>query len=146
MTPQASFIHELVTESQLYSRDHAGSWLRVLRSVDSPDKAELISVFLERYKEVHANRLKQQTLRQADWRTKCSRRPQRNNHHDSWSIREGYTRVNRSYSSFTDAHPIASAWSALRLQQIRRESSLTRLEFMKNNGFRIRPLDKQRHI
>lgn len=141
-----NFIEQLVKDDELYKREHAGSWLRVLRSVNAPDKDELLRVFLERYKEVHANRVKQQTLRQTDWRTKCSRRPQRNNHHDSWSIREGYTRVNRSYSEFTDAHPIASEWSALRLKQIRKESSMTRMEFMASKGFRIRPLDKQRYI
>jgi hypothetical protein len=127
-------------EDKLYNREMAGALWKFFKG--TPAQAN----FLEAYKRVQARKLQQQTLYQADWRTKCSRRPQRNNHHDSWSIREGYARVNRSYSSFTDAHPIASAWSALRLQQVRRESSLTRLEFMKNNGFRIRPLDKQRHI
>ena len=146
MSVRKNFIEQLVSDNQLYDREHASAWLRVLRSVNAPDKDELIRVFLERYKEVHANRLKQQTLSQAEWRTKCSRRPQRNNHHDSWSIREGYTRVWRGYYNFTDAHPIASEWSALRLKQIRRESSMTRLEFMTSKGFRIRPLDKQRHI
>lgn len=32
------------------------------------------------------------TRTQRDWQTKVSRRPQRGNHHDSWSIREGYVR------------------------------------------------------
>lgn len=32
------------------------------------------------------------TLVQRDWQTKVSRRPQRGNHHDSWSIREKYVR------------------------------------------------------
>lgn len=127
-------------EDKLYDRGMAGALWKLLK--DTPAREN----FIQAYKRVQARKLRQQTLFQVEWRTKCSRRPQRNNHHDSWSIREGYTRVNRSYSSFTDAHPVASEWSALRLQQIRRESSLTRLEFMKNKGFRIRPLDKQRHI
>lgn len=36
------------------------------------------------------NRLEQATITQRQWQTKVSRRPQRGNHHDSWSIREKY--------------------------------------------------------
>jgi hypothetical protein len=32
------------------------------------------------------------TVTQRKWQTKVSRRPQRGNHHDSWSIREKYVR------------------------------------------------------
>lgn len=127
-------------EDKLYNREMAGALWRLFKDTPARDN------FIQAYKRVQQGKLKQQTISQAEWRTKCSRRPQRNNHHDSWSIREGYTRVWRSWSSFTDAHPVASEWSALRLQQIRRESSTTRLEFMTSKGFRIRPLDKQRHI
>lgn len=127
-------------EDKLYNREMAGALWKYFKGTTAQEN------FLKAYKRVQANKLIRQTLYQADWRTKCSRRPQRNNHHDTWSIREGYCRVDRSYSNFTDAHPIASEWSALRLKQIRRESSMTRLEFMASKGFRIRPLDKQRHI
>ena len=127
-------------EDKLYNREMAGALWKFFKSTPAETN------FLEAYKRVQARRLRQQTLYQADRRTKCSRRPQRNNHHDSWSIREKYARVNWSHYEFTHAHPIASAWSTLRSQQVRRESSMTRLEFMKANGFRIRPLDKQRHI
>ena len=124
-------------EDKLWDRQMAGALWKYFKGTPAQEN------FLEAYKRVQARKLENQIGSQATWRTRCSRRPQRNNHHDSWSIREGYTRVNRSYSNFTDAHPIASAWSLLRLQQIRKESDLTRLEFMKLNGFRIRPLDKK---
>jgi hypothetical protein len=125
---------------KLYNREVASQLWVYFKNTPARDN------FLKAYKRIQGRKLRDQTLSQAEWRTKCSRRPQRNNHHDSWSIREGYTRVWRSYSEFTDAHPVASAWSKLRLQQIRRESDVTRLEFMSSYGFRIRPLDKQRHI
>lgn len=35
-------------------------------------------------------RLTYETLSQRKWQTKVSRRPQRGNHHDSWSFRELY--------------------------------------------------------
>lgn len=127
-------------EDKLYNREMAGALWKLFKDTPARDN------FIQAYKRVQQGKLKQQTISQAEWRTKCSRRPQRNNHHDSWSIREGYARVLRSWYNFTDAHPIASEWSALRLKQIRRESSMTRLEFMTSKGFRIRPLDKQRHI
>ena len=127
-------------EDGLYDRKIAGGLWKLFK--DTPARKH----FIETYKQVQLSRLKQQTLSQSNWRTKCSRRPQRNNHHDSWSIREGYCRVNRGYYEFTDAHPIASEWSSLRLKQIRKESEMTRLDFMVSKGFRVRPLDKQRHI
>lgn len=37
---------------------------------------------------------------QTDWRTKCSKRIQRNNHHDSWAIRERYVRGRGSWSDY----------------------------------------------
>jgi hypothetical protein len=140
------FIHELITENHLYNREHAGAWLRVLRSVNAPDKDEMIRIFLERYKETQARKLVTNTVTQASWRTKCSRRPQRNNHYDSWGIREKYARCTWDDRQYTESNPLTKAWLDLRLQQIRRESSVTRLEFMQAHGFRIRPRDKQVHI
>lgn len=36
------------------------------------------------------------TLSQRKWQTNVSRRPQRGNHHDSWTIRERYVRCSNS--------------------------------------------------
>ena len=36
------------------------------------------------------------TLRQRQWATNVSRRPQRGRHHDSWAIRESYVRADGS--------------------------------------------------
>jgi len=51
-----------------------------------------VHVFLAVYRRKRAERMRHATLRQADWRTKVSRRPQRGKHHDSWDIREKYAR------------------------------------------------------
>jgi len=37
---------------------------------------------------------------QRNWQTKCSRRVVRNNHHDSWAIRESAVRCSGTYSDF----------------------------------------------
>jgi hypothetical protein len=47
-------------------------------------------VFVEEWSAKRAIWVKEVTLRQRDWQTKVSRRPQRGRHHDSWSIRERY--------------------------------------------------------
>lgn len=127
-------------EHTLYDRKMAGTLWKYFK--DTPVRDE----FLEAYKRVQSGKIKRDALWQAEWRTRCSRRPQRNNHHDSWSIREKYARATLSHYDYTDAHPIASEWSKLRLEQLRKESTVTRREFMENNGFRIRPRDKQFNI
>jgi len=49
-------------------------------------------VFLAVWRRKRAEKLRQATLSQIDWRTKVSRRPSKGRHHDSWSIREKYAR------------------------------------------------------
>jgi hypothetical protein len=127
-------------EDKLYDREMAGALWKYFK--DTPER----DAFLEAYKRVQARKIKRDAAWQAEWRTRCSRRPQRNNHHDSWSIREKYARATLSHYDYTSAHPIASEWSKLRLEQLRKESTVTRREFMENNGFRIRPRDKQFNI
>jgi hypothetical protein len=39
----------------------------------------------------------EEQLRQRNWGSKVSRRPQRGNHHDSWAIREAYMRCKGDY-------------------------------------------------
>lgn len=39
-------------------------------------------------------------LTQQNWRTRGSRRPQRNAHHDSWAIRENYVRQGNGYRDY----------------------------------------------
>jgi hypothetical protein len=46
-------------------------------------------------KDLRAGWLVYLTRTQRKWQTNVSRRPQRGNHHDSWSIRESYVRCHR---------------------------------------------------
>lgn len=40
------------------------------------------------------------TLTQRNWQSRGSRRAQRNNHHDSWAIRENYVRQGNGYRDY----------------------------------------------
>ena len=42
------------------------------------------------------------TITQSKWRVNCSRRIARNNHHDSWAIREKYARCSGDWSDYYD--------------------------------------------
>jgi len=61
----------------------------VLRSARTPQEKEAVTRLVldkrRKYKEWV-------TIEQRHWQSKVSRRPQRGNHHDSWSIREKYIR------------------------------------------------------
>ena len=51
--------------------------------------------------------LRRATERQREWGTKVSRRVVRGNHHDSWSMREGYVRCSGHYIDYLEyAHSI----------------------------------------
>jgi len=48
--------------------------------------------------DVRRSRLGDRAVAQRSWGASVSRRPQRNRHHDSWVIREGYVRCDRPWS------------------------------------------------
>ena len=50
---------------------------------------------------------------QSEWRVRCSRRIARNNHHDSWAIRETYARCAGSWVKYYDPSHRA-IWQARR--------------------------------
>ena len=127
-------------EDKLYDRQMAGALWKFFKGTPAQEN------FLQAYKRVQDRKLTSNTLAQADWRTRCSRRPQRNNHYDSWGIREKYVRCTWDDRAYTQGNPLTKAWSDLRLDQLNRRSSWKRIDFMKANGFRIRPRDKQVHI
>ena len=62
--------------------------LRLARQTDCYD--EVLEAILTARKEWRTH----VTLTQRKWQTNVSRRPQRGNHHDSWTIRERYVRCN----------------------------------------------------
>lgn len=88
------------TEKQAWASMIDGAWsidipasaartaltLRLAKSMGDETYAEVIGMALARRRD----RLTYDTVTQRRWQTRVSRRPQRGNHHDSWSIRERY--------------------------------------------------------
>ena len=81
---------------------HAHQRAAIIGYIAMAERCGMRDIAMQNLRDSMHSALVWETTTQADWRTKVSRRPQRGRHHDSWQIREKYTRGTNNDRDYAD--------------------------------------------